>query len=558
MPPALCQASELRILTISHQQMYGGIPSFTATLLVLAVHHNHLSVLPDIHLADYASIMLHNNFFSCYVPACGNATARTSVVAIGNLWRLPNGDFPAWVLQHERDPLLWISGTEGMSLVQKISGAVGFFMLVVGSKLGRARLMGAIFRWQIGPANHLWVVMASSYLHTHMAMGCPVAAVFIMFLLSSDPYVCPQIFATMSACSRRSALIHTLVFLRWCTCCYSLPVEHFLMDGEKQEGKRWTAKILAKRLLLSLLWCVLTVILSTVAILYQVAKSIPGVLEAGKVLSLGLKAFIGATQGFVANFLVPFLASKITWEKHVFATMSILLMNYIIPAVVIIYLDTECLGRWASLWKPCRSKSELFQRRVACTPENNQDCFGRLSNLALDIMVLRSSDICDPHFSGSAAAMSRCIQISLLRLQEVWLTKFITSGLVMPGVALMRGKLPTESGAVVGNLGMYMAYALMSSGHLPLMNIILFLAFLGEGLVARVAWAEQHLRVKNVQVVAAPVVRTARLLSLIVHLASAAGDPPTLVLVSTYISMLIITKYISVRRAAERESRVLG
>ena len=37
----------------------------------------------------------------------------------------------------------------------------------------------------------------------------------------------------------------------------------------------------------------------------------------------------------------------------------------------------------------------------------------------------------------------------LLRLQEIWLAKFVTVGLVMPGVALARNRLPTSSGVVV-------------------------------------------------------------------------------------------------------------
>ena len=110
--------------------------------------------------------------------------------------------------------------------------------------------------------------------------------------------------------------------------------------------------------------------------------------------------------------------------------------------------------------------------------------------------------------------MSRCIHVTLLRLQEVWLAKFVTTGLAMPAVNFMRDNLPTESDAVVGNFGIYIAYALVSSGHLPLMNLILFLAFMGEGLVARVAWIQKRLDAKHVEDVAAPVVKMARVLFL--------------------------------------------
>ena len=312
---------------------------------------------------------------------------------------------------------------------------------------------------------------------------------------------------------------------------------------------RSTDVVLRKQLLL---WYVLVVVLSTPAILYQVGKSIPGFLQIGKILSLGLRAGIGAMQGLVGKLIVPYLASQIAGQKHVFTTIASLLMNCVIPAVVIIYLDTGCLGRWLSLWKPCRSNRQLFQHLLICTPQNKRDCglLPTLHGVRVDMMVVRSSDICDPHGLWTFYSMSSCIHITLLRLQEIWLTKFITVGLVIPGLALMRGSLPTESGAVMGTLGIYMAHALVSSGHLPLMNFILHLAFLGEGLVARVAWAEKSFKARYVADVAAPVVKMAQLLSLMVHLASAAGDPHTLLLASAYIFMLIMANCMDMRPVA--------
>ena len=311
--------------------------------------------------------------------------------------------------------------------------------------------------------------------------------------------------------------------------------------------------VLRKQLLL---WYVLVMVVSTPAILYQVGKSIPGFFRFGEILSLGLQAGIGAIQGLVGKFIMPYLASKMAGQKHVFTTIASLLMNCVIPAVVIIYLDTGCLGRWLSLWKPCQSNRQMFQQRLICTASNDQDCSLLLlqtdSNArpSLDTMVVRSSDICDPHGLWTFYSMSRCIHITLMRLQEIWLTKFLTIGLVMPGLALMRGSLPTESGAVVGTLGIYMAHALVSSGHLPLMNFILHLAFLGEELVARVAWAEKSFKAKYVADIAAPVVKMAQLLSLMLHLASAAGEPHTLLLASAYIFMLIMANCMDMRPVA--------
>ena len=103
-------------------------------------------VLSDLHYVDNVSstvILLHKNLLSCYVPMCGNTSTKLSLITVGNRLRYPN-EFPAWVLKYERDPLLWIPGTDGMSLVMKISGAIGLLSFVVLSKLGLARPLRAM------------------------------------------------------------------------------------------------------------------------------------------------------------------------------------------------------------------------------------------------------------------------------------------------------------------------------------------------------------------------------------------------------------------------------
>ena len=331
----------------------------------------------------------------------GNTSAKISTIAIGNRLRYPNGEFPAWVREHERDPLLWISGTDGMSLVQKIIGATILFMFVVGSKLGSTTPLRALSEWQIGPATHLWVVKASSHLHTCMMMGSAVAADFIVFLLASDLcYVCPQTLASLSACLRSSALIRTFVFLCWCKLSLHSPaLQHFTMEREKQ--KKWTAKILWKRLLLWWVWCVLTLVLSILAVLYQVAQSIPGFSSSWKILVVGPESLHwGHPRIGEQLHLCLVLLAEITRQKHAFATVSVLLMNCVIPIVVIVYLDIECLGRWVSFWKTCRSNSQQFQTRLVCNGKDDRYCDVLLSTFHdVDVMVIKPSDICDPHVS---------------------------------------------------------------------------------------------------------------------------------------------------------------
>ena len=541
LPPGLRQVSGLKSLTMANQQMDGFVPSLTSTLSLLALHKNRFKVLSELHIKDQqekTAILLHDNFLSCYVPVCGNARANISIIAIGNRLCYPRGEFPAWVSEYEHDPLFWVSDTDGMSMMLKISGAVGSFVLVVVLKLGPAQLLRAMSEWQIGPGTHSWLVKASSHLHAVAVIGSSLAALLIMFLLSWDLYVCPQTLAMMSACTQSSTLVRTLVFLWWCKISlHSLAVQHLTMEGVKQKEKKWTAKIW--RLLLWLLWCVLTLFLSTFAILYQVASSIPGFLQVGPTFSLGLKVWIGATQALLSKLIVPCLAGKMHGQKQFFTTVTNVLLSCVIPAVVVIYLDLACMGRWVLLWKQCQSTSSLFQYG-----------FRFPSTYDIDVMVLRQSDIREPHFSWRSTSMSRCVHISLLRLQETWLTKLIAMGLVMPGVAVLRNRLPKESATIVGSFGIFMAYAMLSSGHLPLISFILSLTFLGEGLVARVAWARKCFHAEEAKNVAAPVVKMSRLLSMIVQLAAAVEDPQAFAIASAYIFMLIMAPCIGMRRVA--------
>ena len=93
-------------------------------------------------------------------------------------------------------------------------------------------------------------------------------------------------------------------------------------------------------------------------------------------------------------------------------------------------LETALGGSKRTLWKPCRSNRRLFRHSLICNIENRRDCgvnsFGLQPHMRIDIALLRSSDICNPHFSWSSASMSSCIHISLLRLQEILLAKLTT------------------------------------------------------------------------------------------------------------------------------------
>ena len=104
-------------------------------------------------------------------------------------------------------------------------------------------------------------------------------------------------------------------------------------------------------------------VLSLPAVLFQVGKSVPGVLGADRIiLTAILNACIGMLQGVLGALVIPHLAQKLTSNKHVYMTFGNMLMNCLFPAAVIIGLDSACLGNWVMLWIPCRQNPESLRR----------------------------------------------------------------------------------------------------------------------------------------------------------------------------------------------------
>ena len=252
LPSALCRASKLTAVAVANHQMEKAIPSFTSTLSLLDLHKNRLKVLADLHLMNEGStttILLQNNLLSCSVPRCGNTSSHKTIITIGNRLRRPVGEFPTWISKYEHDPLLWVSGVEGMSLLLRISGAVLFLMLAMVWKLNSAKWLRATSRWQIGPPAHLLVVQTSSHLIACLAKQSSQAVLLLMLSQYWDLYACPQTLASASACLRSSALVWALVFLCWWRLAFHSEAVTYLTMDSKNHKKQSTVKMLTKRLL---------------------------------------------------------------------------------------------------------------------------------------------------------------------------------------------------------------------------------------------------------------------------------------------------------------------
>ena len=69
--------------------------------------------------------------------------------------------------------------------------------------------------------------------------------------------------------------------------------------------------------------------------------------------------------------------------------------------------------------------------------------------VSYSFQVLSSADVCDSHKARAQTSLSKCIQVALLRLQDLWLPKIMISGVVIPAVRLMMKAHYTDSTVIV-------------------------------------------------------------------------------------------------------------
>ena len=118
-------------------------------------------------------------------------------------------------------------------------------------------------------------------------------------------------------------------------------------------------------------------------VLHQAMKSVPEFLGISGVWCAVLNTCVGGIQGVLGGLVLPMVAKKLSGDRLSFLLTMGLMTSCLLPAAVIIFLDTHCLGRWSECWDPCR---------------NNPEQFNRVMDLGdIKVPLLRSADICDSY-----------------------------------------------------------------------------------------------------------------------------------------------------------------
>ena len=138
----------------------------------------------------------------------------------------------------------------------------------------------------------------------------------------------------------------------------------------------------------------------------------------------------------------------------------------------------------------------------------------------------------DPQ-ARAQTTLSKCVQVALLRLQDLWLPKILMCGVIMPAGRIVRGTRYKDSTGVVSSLAVHITYAMLTAGHLPLAMPVVWLSLLSITLLAAASWHDQRLRHNLETQGIRSIVTLPQIVSTLIHAASASGSASALALFSS-------------------------
>ena len=529
LPGTLARAGRLSLLLAHSQEFQGDIPGLSGTLNLLVLHRNRLKSLPGrLLLSDkkgyYSIILLHQNLLSCDVPRFNRFGATLSLAALGNhLWHPAVGAFPTWVSPLEKEGLFWVSKTEGRMFGLKAIIAMTLFGCAVRTQFNSKLVREAVSKWRSAVGPHGVFAKAVCCQLSQMLGVALWAMAFLAILLSWDLYHCPRSFALASACLRENVCVPVIGVLTWATHLLRLRMgRNGIPHGKRFKiGEQSCNRMWHKRMQL-IVWIPLTLSLSAFAVVDQMNRSVPDIFQVGASATHVISMGIGSAQGLMLGSLVPWLIDRLAPGMQALQGFLGLVTSCLIPALVIVYLDGACLEQWVVFWKPCSPKHRAqFAYSFTCPKHPwcpDRATFGPSDR---DVVVLTSGDLCRPQRQSS---ISRCTTLALLRLQDVWLSKWIVTGLLAPAGQMIFDNPAIDPLRVSSQINYILEFAILVSGPLPALMPVLLIAMFSKIVLMAASWVKGNLlRARNGSM-AGTTTGLAEILSIILHLSFAYGN----------------------------------
>ena len=335
---SLARLQKLDVLLAQRQKLEGIIFAMASSVQFLALYENRLKRLLNTRFKQNSHILLQHNALSCHLPRALNEKIQpnTSVCAVGNQLQEPS---PEWLSSYDRNGIFWSSGHEGSIILAKVGGMAVILAASVWSKHDWKEILAALTSWHRNPGCQYLLKVCASQL-PYVSCRVVVSVLFVMTLVDWSFYICPGTLTLASACHIDSMDIQWAVVFLW----FEVSVHwHFLL-------KRWTPQTsssggpLAQHPQVWVMWVVLMLPLSSLAMLNMTSMCVPDFLQIGELWLNLVNLGIGACQALMSSLVIPRLAGALTPSKHFYISVASVLTSVCFPAACVMYFDHACFG----------------------------------------------------------------------------------------------------------------------------------------------------------------------------------------------------------------------
>ena len=393
-------------------------------------------------------LLLHNNRLSCNLPEQVTSWPEDirAISLIGNMLGNESFALPPWIQNDEQQPFLYLSSNKMMDIFNKTMPYLAILLvcILIFNKLARPQyrhILDAEAGAQLLHRSHIFVLRMCLSLSG-------VAAVLLMLYASfSTYYECGSSFSSTTLSNFLEASDGGSIFVEWVMAVVwviwvalgAIFVEKSYPPRNSREAEEMTdmtdvaghpRKCLdyAWRILCSMLWMCIVIILSFPSIAFAIVNSIPSN-NTLRLSSFWLNFWHGQAA-LVMVLIDTLITPKLVAGFHAATGIrrSMLLMAarlgtmWLAAVLVTFYLSTECMNGWTLFWQVCDENTEDYQRWNISIGDNS--------------LLEPKEDLCRARTSWMTG--SACIRSVVDTMAPLLLSKMMTRAFVQPSIALAK------------------------------------------------------------------------------------------------------------------------
>ena len=397
-------------------------------------------------------LLLHDNRLSCDLPEHVTKWAQDvrSISLIGNMLGNGSKDLPPWIGTDEKQEFLYLSSNKAIAMFWNLKTTASLALLlvctIVFSQISRphyGNILDAEAGTRLLHRSHLFVLGICISLSA-------VAAVLLMLYLSfSTYYECRSGFSSTTLSNLFEPGDDDNIFAEWVivvTWIIWVVVSAMLVekaypriDRAEETGMSCMTDLettnrrrkyvqCAWKVLCSLLWVCVVIILSVPSIAFAFVNVIPSnntlELSSGwrKFLHQQAAALMVLTDMFITPRLVKFFHIATGIKRSMLLMAARLGTMWLVAFLTTLYLSTHCMNGWTLFWQVCNEKSEHYQ----------------LWNMSIgDHSILEPKrDLCRARASWMSD--SACMRSVVDTMAPLLLSKMITRILLQTGLTLAK------------------------------------------------------------------------------------------------------------------------